>query len=994
MSRANMKLVRFFLIAVAVAIGAGVVAGVLVFNPRVQTYVAQRGLASHPEWHTTIGRLSAGWRHVTVRDVRYEEDGAVLSVPQIEAELLVVSAALSDQVNVARLVAKGWTLDLSRQTSTPAAGGSAGRPATTTPAAVTAAFGGVFSRIQLPVDLSLEGVDLEGEVILPELRGRVKVVLRGGGLGAGREGKFEMHANAELKDPAVNAVRAAVALTATMDTPRTLARLTAKLEAEASGTKFPTGVKLNGDAAVSRAAAGESYRTAIVTADRQVLLLQASLPAGAGRLDGTWTADIRDSDLAPFALGRALPDFSLEGAGTFEADVSFVTVRVTGRLAATGNRLEAIMPRLSAMGPVSLRAEFDLARTADVLRVASLQARLDGARPIAVVRSLQAFEWGPQSSALTAAEAGRELFDLVIEGAPLGWAVPFVPELSLSGAGLKGHLVATAHDGGLSLRTKTPLTAAGVSAGWAGRALVQSVDWSLGFSLDQTPQGWQAEIESLTAAAGGTPILRLAGKAGQLRGPQQPMKATGTLRAELPALLAQPGAAGIMALTAGRLAVDFVGSVAAKNEVELKIDLRDLAVGAIGLPRLAAQVRADVAAGGQLAINAPIQIEQDGRKSDLTLIGTLTPGPEGRTIAAELACRQLYVDDVKLLAAMVPDRPAATPEGGATPAPPWTGVQGSVALQLKKVIYSDLFQISDLAGVIRLEAGSITLEGLRAGLGDGGSARLDGAVTFTRAVPGPYGMKVALVVKEFDPAPLFRALNPTQPPTVEGRFNVDSTLAARGASLSALALGAGGDFQLTSRGGTFRGLPVSAAARLEATGTLAAGIARLGSLANAISGKNDKTIENVANKAQAVAELANYWKAIPYDQLSVTLSRDAALNATLKNFTLISPEVRLSGQGQAIHRAGGSLLDDELGMEFQLRARGHHAELLRYVGVLGEPTDELGYAACTLPLKVAGTLGKPDTSELNDQLAAIALEKSGVGDRAMELFNRLRRGKQ
>ncbi len=64
------------------------------------------------------------------------------------------------------------------------------------------------------------------------------------------------------------------------------------------------------------------------------------------------------------------------------------------------------------------------------------------------------------------------------------------------------------------------------------------------------------------------------------------------------------------------------------------------------------------------------------------------------------------------------------------------------------------------------------------------------------------------------------------------------------------------------------------------------------------------------------------------------------------------------------------------------------------MGVLGEPTDELGYAACTLPLKVAGTLGKPDTSELNDQLAAIALEKSGVGDRAMELFNRLRRGKQ
>jgi hypothetical protein len=79
-------------------------------------------------------------------------------------------------------------------------------------------------------------------------------------------------------------------------------------------------------------------------------------------------------------------------------------------------------------------------------------------------------------------------------------------------------------------------------------------------------------------------------------------------------------------------------------------------------------------------------------------------------------------------------------------------------------------------------------------------------------------------------------------------------------------------------------------------------------------------------------------------------------------------------------------------MEFQLRARGRHADLLKYIGVLDEPPDELGYRPSSLPLKVAGTLAQPDTSELNERLAAIALEKSGVGDRAAELFNRLRGG--
>jgi hypothetical protein len=112
----------------------------------------------------------------------------------------------------------------------------------------------------------------------------------------------------------------------------------------------------------------------------------------------------------------------------------------------------------------------------------------------------------------------------------------------------------------------------------------------------------------------------------------------------------------------------------------------------------------------------------------------------------------------------------------------------------------------------------------------------------------------------------------------------------------------------------------------------------------------------------------------------------------LNDFTLISPEVRLAGSGQASHRPGTPVFDDVLSMAFTLRARGRHAELLNYLGVLEGSPDELGYVPSTLPLKVAGTLAQPDTSELNEQLAAIALDKSGVSDKARELFNRLRGG--
>jgi hypothetical protein len=177
---------------------------------------------------------------------------------------------------------------------------------------------------------------------------------------------------------------------------------------------------------------------------------------------------------------------------------------------------------------------------------------------------------------------------------------------------------------------------------------------------------------------------------------------------------------------------------------------------------------------------------------------------------------------------------------------------------------------------------------------------------------------------------------------------------------------------------------------VENTSKLAAWIASAGTAITAITGKKDSA--EVANKAEAVAELARGLNPIPYDQLSVSVSRDAALNTTLRNFTLISPELRLTGNGTALHKPGSCLLQDSLAMEFTLRARGRQGDLLKYLGALEAQTDDLGYATCTVPVRVAGTLGEPDTSELNSKLTALAIEKSGFGDKAAEFLSKLRGG--
>ena len=1013
-----MKLVRVLLFAAAAFVLLLVAAVVVAFNSSFQTWVARRALASRPALHTTIGSVAAGLSHVEVKNLRVESHGAVLTLPALEAELPLISAGLRDKVIVTRLVAKGWTLDLTKAANlvqifekSSTLGGAVSPPrkavsqnfsllssALAADASVSAAtaqiFQGVFARLQLPVDLALDGVALEGEVLLPGARGHARFTLTGGGLSAGHEGKFDLAANAALTATAVSTLDGHATFAATMDTPRSFTRLAVKGDATASGVNFPRGVKLATEFSAARAASGEDYTLTLATDTKQLIAVSANFPPTARQLGGTWKLDVRDADLAPFTLGRALPPFTADGGGKFEVDPATIEIHATGKLAAASENLTALRPALAAVGAIKFSADFDVTQRGDVTRVERLAVTFTGAQPVATLTSLQSLEFNRVTRALKVADPARELFALALQGVPLAWATPFLKNISATGGDLRGEFVATASEGGFSLRPKAPLTLTGVSVTQAGQPMLRGVDVSLNASVDYTPHGWQASIAPLTARTGAATLLTLEAKAGQLAGVDQPIKAAGKFSADLPAWLAQPVAGGALLLTHGDATGEFAANLGTTQEIQAKLVLANLAADpkltTEKLPTISADVRADLAANGQISLNAPLLIERDGRKSDLAIVGTLTSGTNGMTIAARVTSTHLVVDDVKILAAPLAPAPVET-TAAVTSTPrakvaPWAAINGQLALALKEVILSDTFHANDVGGTIRVDASTLKFDQVRAGVGNG-EAKVSGAVTFDAKSAAPFSLTTDLAVSEFDPAPLFKALNPGQPATVEGKFNVTSKLTGSAISLADLATAAHGDFQLASKGGVFRGLPINVAGKVEAVGKLAAGAAFLGNLAGAMTGR--KEYSDIGTRAQALAEVAKIWQAVNYDQLSVVVTRDANLNTVLKDFTLISPELRLTGGGQATHVKDRPLLDEAVAMEFKLRARGHHGELLKYLGVLEATTDELGYAACTLPLKVTGTIGKPDTSELNSKLTALALEKSGVTEKASDLFNKL-----
>lgn len=988
-------LVLIAMVGLVVAIG---------FSSAFQTWATRRSLAARAELGTSIARVEAGLKKVELEDLRYEGPRAVLTVPRIEAHVAMFDALVSDRLTISRLLAKGWTLDL---TKTPA-GGSAGQrlsspalaprePAGSGPAgesqpAALAAhvFAGIFDHLRLPFDCALDGVDLEGVVLLPRQRGRMKVTIRGGGLAAGREGKFDVVAEAVLADAKVAAVRADAALSATMDTPRSFTQLALRMEAAAQGTSFPDGVKLHAGLTAARAAAGETYSVTLVAKDRQLASLKADLPRDASRLDGIWKLDVREADLAPFSLGHPLPAFTAVGEGRFDADAQFASLHASGKLSTTASRLEVLHPSLAGIGAVKLGGQFDLARRGAALAVQQLELTVSAAQPVATVSALQGFEYDAARGELRAADASRELVGIALQGMPLEWLRPLLGDVSASGGDVRGELVAVARAGGFGVRTRTPLEVDRLSVARSGRPLVSDLSVSLLAAADYTAAGWQADIGRLILRAAGERLAELEGKIGQLAGAAQPLKATGKIGAKLGAVGRQPFAAGVSALAEGEAALDFVASFGDTKELQAALTLVSLSASVDGrslaLPRVSADIRADIAAGGKIALRLPLVVERDGRKSDLLLAGSIAPEKDkARAVEAQLTSTFLALEDVKLLATVFTPSLASPADKSKQPAPPpWAGLHGSITLQIKKLLSSGSFELSDVGGSVQIDAGALKIETAQAGFGEAGRAALSGLVTYSAGAVQPYALEAELTLRDFDSSALLLPGDPGQPLLVEGRFDVAGRLMHRAADLSSLGALAG-DFALTSKGGVFRGLPVNAARLAENSSKIASWLSSIG-----LYGRKDSA--DMGNKSQAVSEMAKILNTIAYDQLSFTVSHDSEHTLAVRDFALISPELRITGFGSAEPAADVSLPHRSLSMQYALRARGRAAELLKYLGALDGQADDLGYSASTLPLTVKGSLARPDTTELNAKLASLAVEKGGVGDRATEFFNRLMGG--
>lgn len=971
-----MKFVRLLLYLGAAALVIVAAAAVAALNSTVQTWAARRTLAAQPGFKTSLGSVSAGLQSVEVTALCVERDGAVLTVPNVAAEMAVYPALVRQQVGITRLYAHGWTLDLRGSHS---AVGVAGAPLTVQVAAPL--VDGLFAGLKLPVDLSLGEIDLRGVLLLPVWAGRpaqtLELTLRGGGMSAGSEGRFLLEISSRAEDGGSLAMRGEIRLG--MDSPRSLGRVTTALDAAVTGPLVPQGVKLRTRLNAARHGTAETWTLILADQTKDLANIQAQLDNG--HIAGRWQLDLRGADLAPFVLGLPLPEFTAAGEGSFQTDASFAEVHATGRLQVTADKLAAVRPELAAIGAVSVSADFDLLQHGDAVRVERLNATVSGPKPVLTVHALQSFEFNLRTASLSVADPAQDLLWLSLQSLPLAWASPFLGDLSVEGADVRGEVGMSARHGGLAVRTKIPLALPRISVSRAGKPLLRNLDFTASLAADYTPLGWQITVDECALRSAGAPLVTLDFKAGRLADPDQPVKATGRWILSVPALLTQPVVAGVPEIPTGTFNGEFTASAAAaSNQLHARVKLSGVTtVDQQALPDISSDLRAEIGADGKAVFSLPLLFEFTGRKSDLLVAGTLVRAGQALMIDAKLTGERVYVEDLQLLAAPLHANPPPPPATGSRAAiaadalPFWSGLSGQIALVLKEVVGTNQLRLADVGGLIRVGQGALRVEGFRAGFGPDSSLKLDAGLTFTAQAASPYKLAADLSVLNFDVAPAFRAVAPAKPPTIEGRVNLTGRLAGDGRTLADLADRAQGEVELTSKGGLFRALSADITDKVQKTQST---VAVIGGILGTVTRK--KEFDDLNNKAQILTDISKLLAEIPFDQLSVTATRDASLNLVLKEFTLISPEVRLGGTGSITHLVGTPLVAQPLVLELTLASRGRLADLLKRASLLNGTLDTLGYTSFIVPLKIRGTLDKPDTTELTNALLNSALEKSGL----------------
>jgi hypothetical protein len=721
-----------------------------------------------------------------------------------------------------------------------------------------------------------------------------------------------------------------------------------------------------------------------------------------------YTPDRMKADIADLNLATPSRD-----AVTGKLSVDVTNLKATPSIAFTVETQAKIVALLRPYlpldpGPLTVNTSVEGRLAGDVLHVAksTTLVQREGGALLASVELQQPLTANLKAATFTVPNPAATAARVKLGEVPLAWAEAFVPDSKFA-----GNLIGTTLDVScrsledLTVNTTEPVTLRGATATLQGKPAVQALDLTADLTATKRGDVIAYELRRVEVKQGEALLAAVVAKGEANVGKKFTLVAKGELQADAAALMRQPVAAQFATLSRGQVTATFDAAIGDTLNAKATLAARGLVAkqNNQALGDLEVKLETTMKPDGSGTIVAPITMTNASRRSDISVDGAFGKSPDQKSFlfTGRITSDQIFVDDFQPLAAIAPagsettEKPPGaataparnpptvvrapanptvavkppTPSAGAAKAdsvPLWNGVQGRIAVDLKKIVYGKDYLISAVRGTAVVTANKLSLDGLEGRFKEN-PFKLAGGVTFTPAQAKPYALTASADVQGLDIGEILRAANPNEQPTFETKATVTAQLNGNGATLDDLAKNAYGKFELNGTQGVTRLL-----AKRGGAGTAV----NIASAALAILGAAQKN-ENTAQALSAASELTRLLNTVRFDRVKVQVERAPDLSFKLTSIEIVSPILHTTGSGTVASKSTDDIAKAPMNILLSLGAKGELAYALQKAGLLGTQQDANGYVQMARTFTIGGTPSKPDNSALWSILAQVGLNAFG-----------------
>lgn len=966
------KALKISLFAILALLVLVVVAVVVLSLPGVQRAVVTRVLPTGPGQSVEVDYLHAGINRTEIRGLTFRQPDASYQVATLTADLSLLDLLFRGRIRIDELHVTGLLVDLS---SLEPAEEEEKEP-----------FEGILT--DLPMPLHLNRLHVEGQVLFPGAADQPMLgqfVLTGGGFAPGSEGELQLVGDLEASSQA--ALFAALGVEGNMTVFQAeggrieRARLHALISAP--GLEAGPGERLSADFLLLATDEGEAYEARIgrvLTGQAQepdqepdlstIITLDATYNHNQGLMQGRWELEVDQEQLAAFLSETELPSFAATGSGEFSYGLAGELLDAVGQLDVNIDDLSVIAGQLGELGGFGLSSRFNLGMDADSFRLEELVVELRDQETtnLLEVRNFQPIHYDRTAGRLQGAEERLDLAELTINALPVEWANLFLQAeggeggLAVRGGQLTGQLVVSAEAGAVFFRLVEPLRADAITLLSDDEPLLAEVSFEANGSGSFEDGRIEATVEPVQLFHQERAFLSASGTFDSAADGLQ-----ANVQADLPVLLSLPILADYNNLSAGTAEMQ----ISLAGEEWTEIEVNGTASGLVSrdeqlaLADVAFQILLQQSGENAWEIDAPLTLESQP-PTDLRLAGGVVMEGEITRFDLNLTGEHLGLEEVTALASAfsAPEGPASSqapnapgeespPADGRDEEPVWTGLEGTVSVNVASVQIQEGQALEELRGDLAVDATSVVTS-LRGSIVDS-PVEVDARLDYVAAEERPYVLEGLVEVPSLAAGEIFRQLQPDRPPTLEGLFGGTVEIDAVGRNLTDLA----------DR--------VQWVARLGSSGK---GVIRLLYTENPMAGLGIAAgviLGTVQKETRAISQIASRLSNMPYDEINLLAERDEELNIVLRDFAVLSPELHLQGVGEISHREGVEVLQQPMRIQLRMGALGTLQENLATLQVLGNETDEQGYVQLRDDFIITGTPANPNATAFYRMLAEAAL---------------------